>query len=151
MCEKFIIIYYCIIYTYIFSAVKTLRKHIIFYPYLKNVDWKVLKVKDVPNDVVRVIICFIINSFYGVCVATTRSAYIHRFDDTSIQAFVVAKKLFFVQPTFSTCFNVSGVITHTSCNCFIISSVHPKTTSDLGAGGRSGSGSGCGNIVRRSQ
>ena len=40
--------------------------------------------------------------------------------------FCCNKKVFFVQPTFSTCFNVSDVITHThithtSCNCFIIS------------------------------
>ena len=66
MCEKFIIIYYCIIYTYIFSAVKTLRKHIIFYPYFKNVDWKVFKVKDVPNDVVRVFY----NQFFLWCLCS---------------------------------------------------------------------------------
>ena len=70
MCEKFIIIilcYYCILI--FFSCEDTQKAHNLL-ALLENVDWKDLKVKYVPNDVVRVIICFKINSFYGVCVAT---------------------------------------------------------------------------------
>ena len=70
MCEKFIIIilyYYC---TLIFFSCEDTQKAHNLLGLLENVDWKDLKVKDVPNDVVRVIICFKIKSFYGVCVAT---------------------------------------------------------------------------------
>ena len=51
MCEKFIIIilyYYCILI--FFSCEDTQKAHNLL-ALLENVDWKDLKVKDVPNDV----------------------------------------------------------------------------------------------------